>query len=85
MKSQNSITNIVKLIQIQTENCNPHEIKGYTHTHLRKKKNIINIFELRVIHTSVSMISFKIDKNKKKFYFIIIFFFDYPCTITILC
>ena len=31
------------LIQIQTEKCNPHKIKGYTHTHLRKEYYIINI------------------------------------------
>ena len=38
LQTQNSRTNIVKLIQFQTEKCNPHKIKGYTHTHLRKKK-----------------------------------------------
>ena len=31
------------LIQIQKEKCNPHKIKGYTHTHLRKEYYIINI------------------------------------------
>ena len=70
---QNIITNSkisLRLIQIQTENINPHKIKGYTYTHLRKKKkNIdINIFKLRVIHTGLSMMHFIIDISQILFY-----------------